>query len=72
MLSAKTYAALQGRDYVTPDDIKTVVPPVFRHRIILKPESEIEGLDADAVVEKITKILLMLPNFKNNGSKRDT
>ncbi len=53
LLSAKTYAALQGRDFVTPDDVKTVVPPVFRHRILLKPEAEIEGLDADAVIQRV-------------------
>jgi MoxR-like ATPase len=53
MLSAKTYAALQGRSYVTPDDVKYVVPHVFRHRILLKPEAEIEGLDADAVIQRL-------------------
>ncbi len=50
--TAKSYAALQGRDYVTPDDVKFVVPPVFRHRVILRPEAEIEGLDADAVMRR--------------------
>ncbi|MCB8962909.1 MAG: MoxR family ATPase [Ardenticatenales bacterium] len=53
LLAAKTSAALQGRDYVTPDDVKLVVPPVFRHRLILKPETEIEGLDADAVIRRL-------------------
>jgi MoxR-like ATPase len=53
LLAAKTYAALQGREYVTPEDVKFVVYPVFRHRLILKPEAEIEGLDADAVIENI-------------------
>jgi len=53
LLSCKTYAALQGRDYVTPDDIKFVVPPVLRHRLLLKPEAEIEGLDADAVIQRL-------------------
>lgn len=53
LLSAKTYAALQGRDYVTPDDVKYVTPPVYRHRLLLKPEAEIEGLDADAVVQRL-------------------
>lgn len=53
LLAAKTYAALQGRDYVTPDDVKTVVAPTYRHRIILRPEAEIEGLDADAVIRRI-------------------
>jgi MoxR-like ATPase len=51
--TGKTLAALQGRDYVVPDDIKILVPPVMRHRIILKPEAEIEGLNADRALERI-------------------
>lgn len=50
LLASKTYAALQGREFVTPDDVKFVAPAVFRHRILLKPEAEIEGLDPDAVI----------------------
>ncbi|MBW7885657.1 MAG: MoxR family ATPase, partial [Caldilineaceae bacterium] len=53
LLTAKTYAALRGRAYVTPDDIKAVILPTYRHRIILRPEAEIEGLDADAVMQRI-------------------
>ncbi|MFZ0544077.1 MAG: MoxR family ATPase [Candidatus Promineifilaceae bacterium] len=53
LLSSKTFAALQGRSFVTPDDVKYVVPHVFRHRILLKPEAEIEGLDADAVIQRL-------------------
>jgi MoxR-like ATPase len=53
LLAAKTYAALQGRNYVVPDDVKTITPAVYRHRLLLKPEAEIEGLDADAVVERL-------------------
>jgi MoxR-like ATPase len=53
LLASKTYAALQGRDYVIPDDVKFVTPAVFRHRFLLKPEAEIEGLDADAVVQRL-------------------
>ena len=44
---------MQGRNFVVPDDVKFIVPPVFRHRLILKPEVEIEGLDADAVIQRI-------------------
>jgi MoxR-like ATPase len=51
--SGKTLAALQGRDYVVPDDVKVLVPPVMRHRIILKPEAEIEGLNADRALERV-------------------
>lgn len=53
LLSAKTCASLQGREYVTPDDVKFVALPVLRHRLILKPEAEIEGLDADAVIQRV-------------------
>ena len=53
LLASKTFAALQGRDYVTPDDVKVVTPPVYRHRILLKPEAEIEGLNADTVVQRL-------------------
>ncbi len=53
LASSKTFAAMQGRDFVTPDDVKFVVPVVFRHRVLLKPEAEIEGLNADAVIQRL-------------------
>ncbi len=53
LLASKTFAALQGRSYVTPDDVKFVLPPVYRHRLLLKPEAEIEGLDADTVIQRL-------------------
>ena len=53
LLTSKTTAALQGRDFVTPDDVKFVVPPIFRHRLLLKPEAEIEGLDADGIITRL-------------------
>jgi MoxR-like ATPase len=53
LLAGKVYAAMRGRDFVVPDDIKTLVPPVYRHRIILRPEAEIEGLDADGVMARV-------------------
>ena len=53
LLSSKTLAALHGRDYVSPDDIKFLVPPVLRHRVSLRPEAEIEGLDSDAVFRRL-------------------
>ncbi len=52
LLAAKSYAALHGHSYVTPDDVKHVLPATYRHRIILRPEAEIEGLDADAVIRR--------------------
>jgi len=53
LLSAKALAALQGRGFVVPDDVKFLVRPVYRHRIILKPEAEIEGLNADTAMTRI-------------------
>jgi MoxR-like ATPase len=53
LLASKTYAAMQGRLYVSPDDVKFLVRPVYRHRILLKPEVEIEGLNADTTMGRI-------------------
>lgn len=47
---SKTAAAIQGRDFVVPEDIQLVLPPVLRHRILLTPEREMEGLRPDEVV----------------------
>ena len=47
---ARAYALMQGRDFVTPDDVKYVALPVLRHRVILSPEMELEGLDSDRVI----------------------
>jgi MoxR-like ATPase len=51
--SAKAFAALNGRDFVTPEDIKVVAHPVLRHRVILTPDKEMEGITADEVVKQI-------------------
>ena len=51
--SSKAYAVLQARDFVTPEDIKTVSLPVLRHRIMLNPDKEMEGISADEVVRQI-------------------
>jgi MoxR-like ATPase len=48
--SGRCLAALQGRDFITPDDIKTLAMPVLRHRVILRPEAELEGLTPDRVL----------------------
>lgn len=48
--TSKAAAWLSGRDYVTPDDVKAVAPPLLRHRLILKPESLLDGLQMDAVI----------------------
>ena len=48
---AKAFAAMRGRDFVTPDDVISVVPSVLRHRILLTPEKEMEGLIPDDVIQ---------------------
>jgi MoxR-like ATPase len=55
MNAAKAYAAIQGRDFVIPDDIIFMVNPVLRHRIILTPEKEMEGGTTDEVLEHIVE-----------------
>ena len=51
--AARAYAAMQGRDYVIPDDVKFVALPALRHRVVLAPGAEIEGLVADAVIRQV-------------------
>jgi MoxR-like ATPase len=53
LAAAKCLAAVRGKPYVTPDDVKSVAAPVLRHRLILKPEAEIEGFTTDRVVEDL-------------------
>src|SRR5512147_705528 len=51
--AAQALAAIRGRDYVTPDDIKTLVPLTLSHRLILKPEAELRGRTAGAILEDV-------------------
>jgi MoxR-like ATPase len=53
MNASKAMAAINGRDFVTPEDILDVIPPVLRHRIILTPDKEMEGISEDAVLKQI-------------------
>ena len=57
MNSAKAKAAIEGRDFVTPDDIKKVTMSVLRHRVIVTPEREMEGFTSDKVVSQIIETL---------------
>lgn len=49
----KALAAMRGRDFLIPDDIKAIAPATLRHRLLLRPEAEIEGVSADRVIENI-------------------
>jgi MoxR-like ATPase len=51
--AAQAFAAIRGRDYVIPEDIKTLVPLTLAHRLILKPEAELRGRTAQAVLENV-------------------
>ena len=53
LLVAKAYAARDGRNYLLPDDVKVAAIPTLRHRLILKPEAELEGLNSDRVIADI-------------------
>lgn len=53
LLASRAYAALAGRDFVTPDDVKTMALPVLEHRLVLRPEFEIEGLTIPEVIRNI-------------------
>jgi MoxR-like ATPase len=53
MAAAKAFAALDGRDYLIPDDVKAVAPAVLRHRLLIRPEADLEGITPDRVVAEI-------------------
>jgi len=51
--AARARAAIAGRDYVIPDDVKALAPSVLRHRTLLSPAAEIEGRQVDAIIEDL-------------------
>ena len=51
--ASRAFAVLAGRDYVIPDDVKSLAAPLLRHRVVLSPAAEIEGRDADRIVAEI-------------------
>jgi MoxR-like ATPase len=55
MAVSKAHAAIDGRDYVIPDDVKASTPPVLRHRIMLRPEADLEGVTPDQVLEDVLR-----------------
>ena len=55
LLCSKALAAIRGRDFVTPDDVRDVALPVLRHRLTLRAEAELDGVTADAVIADILK-----------------
>jgi len=53
MLASKAIAAMEGRDYLIPDDVKAAAAPVLRHRLLVKPEADLEGITSDSVVAEV-------------------
>lgn len=53
MQLAKAMAAIEGRDFLIPDDVKAAAPAVLRHRLILKPEADLEGVTAEQVIHEV-------------------
>jgi MoxR-like ATPase len=53
MAAAKALAAMEGRDFLIPDDVKEAALPVLRHRLILKPEADLEGITSDQVIREV-------------------
>lgn len=55
--AAKGYAAIRGRDFVTPEDIKEAAIPVLQHRVIVTPEREMEGLTSIEIIKQIIETI---------------
>ena len=53
LLASKAAAAFEGRDFATPDDVKGVLRPTFRHRLLLRPEAEVAGHTSDSVLDGV-------------------
>jgi MoxR-like ATPase len=53
MAASKAHAATEGRDFLIPDDVKSAAPPILRHRLILKPEADLEGILPDQVIGEV-------------------
>jgi MoxR-like ATPase len=55
MVVARAMAAMDARDFVIPDDVKAAAPAVLRHRVVLKPEADLEGLTADLIIADVLR-----------------
>ena len=53
--SSRAHAALEGRDFVTPDDVQAMAPAVLRHRIVLHPDAELEGVTPDHCIDSVLR-----------------
>jgi MoxR-like ATPase len=55
MVASRAVAAMDNRDYIIPDDVKSAAPAVLRHRVVLKPEADLEGLTADQIISDVLR-----------------
>jgi MoxR-like ATPase len=55
LTASRAWARLRGRHFVIPDDVKTLARPILRHRLILHPDAELEGVTQDYCIEEILK-----------------
>ena len=53
LMTSKALAAIRGKSFVTPDDVKDIAKPVLRHRIVLRSEAEVEGITADQAIDEV-------------------
>ena len=53
LIGAKAFAAMKGRDFITPDDVREIVYPALKHRLILTPEKEMEGIQTNEIIKRI-------------------
>jgi len=53
MVASKAFAASEGRDFLIPDDVKSAAAPILRHRLVLKPEADLEGVSPDQVIAEV-------------------
>ena len=68
--AAKAWAWLAGRDFVTPDEVKAVAKPALRHRVLLRPELELEGTTADGVLDGILATVRTALNARPDAGSR--
>lgn len=55
LLCSKALAAIRGREFPTPDDVRDIAPPVLRHRLALRAEAELDGATSDSIIDNILR-----------------
>ena len=67
---ARARAALEGRDFVVPDDVKSVAVPALAHRLVLRPELWVRRIDSDAVVRRVLDAVPAPPAMEPDNDER--